>query len=123
MRRWLLRLILIGGLAWGVVLIIRRRSVAAEPALRPVWPAFDDADPALASTAPPAPVIAEDVPPSERWHDPVDRACPKGYDVKVKLASGIYHLPGMFAYDRTIPDRCYTSPEAAEADGFRAAKR
>ena len=55
--------------------------------------------------------------------DPVERRARRASTVKVKLASGIYHLPGMFAYDRTIPDRCYASAEAAEADGFRAAKR
>ena len=46
-----------------------------------------------------------------------------GYDIKVKLESGIYHRPGMFAYERTRADRWYASPEDAEADGFRAAKR
>jgi hypothetical protein len=35
----------------------------------------------------------------------------------------IYHLPGMAAYGRTLPDRCYADPEAAEADGFVRAKR
>jgi hypothetical protein len=35
----------------------------------------------------------------------------------------LYHLPGMLAYDRTHPDRCYPSPEAAETDGFTRAKR
>ena len=123
MRRWLLRLLLIGGLAWVAVLIVRRRNVAAEPTLRPVWPAFEDGDETIRPVAPAVSTIPDDVPASRRWHDPVDRGCPQGFEVKVKLASGIYHLPGMFAYERTIPDRCYTSPEAAEADGFRAAKR
>jgi hypothetical protein len=35
----------------------------------------------------------------------------------------IYHLPGMLAYDRTQPDRCYRDAPAAEADGLRKAKR
>jgi hypothetical protein len=26
-------------------------------------------------------------------------------------------------YERTIPDRCYATAEAAEADGLRASKR
>ena len=85
--------------------------------MRPAWPPLDDAD------ARPVAAVAEEVPPSARWSDPVEKACPPGFEIKVKLASGIYHLPGMFAYDRTIPDRCYASAEAAEADGFRAAKR
>jgi hypothetical protein len=43
--------------------------------------------------------------------------------VKAKLASKIFHLPGMLNYDRTRPDRCYRDAGAAEADGLRPAKR
>jgi micrococcal nuclease len=57
------------------------------------------------------------------WVDPVDGACPDGYPIKAKLKSGIFHQPGGLAYDRTKPDRCYATAEAAEADGLRAAKR
>ena len=58
------------------------------------------------------------------WMPPlVDGGCPPGYPVKAKRTSGIYHPPGALAYDRTFPDRCYPSSAAAEADGFRAAKR
>jgi hypothetical protein len=49
-------------------------------------------------------------------------ACPAHHVVKVKLSSGIYHVPGGANYERTQADRCYLSPEAAEADGMRAAK-
>lgn len=63
------------------------------------------------------------VPPAPTWVEPVEGACPEGYPVKGKLRSGIYHLPGMLAYDRTGPDRCYRSAADAEADGLRAAKR
>ncbi len=45
------------------------------------------------------------------------------HPVKVKESSRLYHLPGMLAYDRTRPDRCYLTAEAAEADGFVRAKR
>ena len=68
----------------------------------------------------------EVVPPDEEapsWREPIDGACPDGYLIKAKVASGIFHVPGGLAYDRTKPDRCYPSPEAAMADGFRAAKR
>jgi hypothetical protein len=58
------------------------------------------------------------------WVDPeAGGACPDGYPVKAKLASGIFHAPGMLAYDRTTPDRCYRDEAAAEADGLRKAKR
>ena len=61
--------------------------------------------------------------PRTGWVQPVDGACPTDYPVKVKLRSGIFHQPGMLAYERTIPDRCYPTVEAAAADGFRPAKR
>ena len=57
------------------------------------------------------------------WVEPVEGGCPATHVVKAKISSHVYHLPGMSAYDRTGPDRCYISAEAAEADGFRRAKR
>jgi micrococcal nuclease len=54
---------------------------------------------------------------------PTDGACPEGYPVKAKVASGIYHVSGGLSYARTTPDRCYASAADAEADGFRPAKR
>lgn len=49
--------------------------------------------------------------------------CPLTHPIKGKLASGIYHMPGAFAYDRTRADRCYRDEAAAQDDGLRAAKR
>ena len=58
------------------------------------------------------------------WIDPAtDGTCPASHPVKAKLASGIFHVSGGANYERTAPDRCYLSPEAAIADGLRAAKR
>ena len=62
-------------------------------------------------------------PPSARWSDPVEAACPPGYEIKAKLSCGIFHEPGMVNYARTTPDRCYASADAAVADGLRPAKR
>lgn len=47
---------------------------------------------------------------------------PFGYPVKGNARSGIYHVPGAFAYDRTVATIFFRSPEAAEAAEFRAAK-
>jgi hypothetical protein len=52
-----------------------------------------------------------------------DGSCPIGFAVKAKLASGIFHVPGATNYDRTRPDRCYSSAAAAELDGLRPPKR
>nr|MBA2497864.1 hypothetical protein [Acidimicrobiia bacterium] len=57
------------------------------------------------------------------WVDPDGRTCPPSHPVKAKTASGIFHRPGGLAYGRTTPDRCYAEAGAAEADGYRAAKR
>lgn len=55
--------------------------------------------------------------------DPSDGVCPDSHPVKGKLASGLFHVPGGFAYARTKPDRCYVDVAAAEADGLRPSKR
>jgi hypothetical protein len=54
--------------------------------------------------------------------DPDGGACPASHPVKAKLASGIFHVPGGANYERTNADRCYSSADAAEADGMRASK-
>jgi len=70
-----------------------------------------------------APLPEADYTGATAWVEPIDGECPASHPVKAKESSGIYHLPGGAAYERTVPDRCYTTAEAAEADGFRAAKR
>ncbi|MGI9033034.1 MAG: hypothetical protein ACR2HY_05025 [Acidimicrobiales bacterium] len=57
------------------------------------------------------------------WVEPEGGACPTSHPVKAKLRSGIFHLPGMAAYARTSPDRCYRDEAAAAADGLRKAAR
>jgi hypothetical protein len=57
------------------------------------------------------------------WVEPKGDVCPTSHPVKAKLASKIFHLPGMANYDRTKPDRCYADAAGAEADGLRPAKR
>ena len=57
------------------------------------------------------------------WVEPLDGGgCPAGHPVKANDSSGIYHVPGGRFYDRTVAVRCYASPEAAVADGYRPAK-
>jgi hypothetical protein len=79
----------------------------------------------------PAPVAAKKAPAAKKkaapkpapWVEPVDGECPPTHPIKAKMASGIYHVPGGFNYDRTRPDRCYRDTAAAEADGLRPSKR
>jgi hypothetical protein len=72
---------------------------------------------------PEPPVEPEPTVESSVWIEPDDGACPVSHPVKVKVASGIFHVPGGMNYTRTKADRCYADPDAAEADGFRPAKR
>ena len=61
--------------------------------------------------------------PEGDWVEPdAEGGCPLSHPVKVKLRSGIYHVPGGLVYDRTNADRCYVDPDAAEGDGYRASK-
>lgn len=71
---------------------------------------------------PPVPIVRDEVAEDAAWMAPVDGECPATHPVKVKTASGIFHVPGGANYDRTHPDRCYPDASAAIADGFRAAK-
>jgi hypothetical protein len=82
------------------------------------------AEPSAAPAAEPEAVpTADPVPTPQAWVEPLEGTCPPSHPVKAKRSSKIFHLPGMFAYDRTNPDRCYANEEAAEGDGFRKAKR
>ncbi len=91
-----LALVVLVGLAW---LISRRRGATAP-----------------ASVLPPVPDLVP-------WVPPGDNGCPSSHPVKAKLASKIFHQPGMANYERTNPDRCYLNDTTAAADGFRVAKR
>jgi hypothetical protein len=89
------------------------------PAKAPTAPAARAAKAAKAAKKAPPPKKA----PVKPWVDPEGNLCPASHPVKAKLASSIFHLPGMLNYGRCVPDRCYRSADAAEADGLRAAKR
>jgi hypothetical protein len=80
------------------------------------------AAPTAASTAAATPA-AEAAPAGRAWVEPQGTICPSSHPVKAKLSSSIFHLPGMTAYERTTPDRCYKDAAAAEGDGLRQAKR
>jgi hypothetical protein len=81
------------------------------------------APPTSPQLAAPAPTLALDDAVATRWVEPVDGSCPEGYPIKGKVKSGIFHVPGSLAYDRTKADRCYATEEDAIADGLRAPKR
>lgn len=94
-------------------------SLAPEPTATTPTPAVAEApslvvEPTDGAAAPPA---------SGDWTAPdSEGGCPTSHPVKVKLSSGIFHVPSGASYGRTKADRCYLSPDAAEADGYRASK-
>jgi hypothetical protein len=47
--------------------------------------------------------------------------CPDGFPIKGNASSGIYHRPNESSYQRTIPEVCFATEEAAIANGYRAA--
>ena len=78
---------------------------------------------AAAAKKAPAKKVAKKAAPPAPFVEPIEGVCPTSHPVKAKLSSRLFHLPGMFAYDRTRPDRCYLDGAAAVADGFTSAKR
>ena len=122
--RRLLKLAVIGVIGAIVVVWFRNRNETADE-LSPEWPPLTVVPPPDAEAA----GIAEPTdgaaapPPEADWIDPdAEGDCPISHPIKVKLRSGIYHVPGGASYERTNADRCYANPGDAEADGYRASK-
>ena len=113
LQRWVRMVVLLGlfaGLTVAVVLRARRPGPGANGARY---------NPLVTEEWPPVPSRVQT---GERWVEPDGRVCPASHPVKGKLSSGRFHLPGMAVYDRTIPDRCYATAEAAELDGLQRSK-
>lgn len=70
------------------------------------------------------PTVTEPVTATAGWVE-ADAAgeCPDSHPVKGSRSSRIYHVPGGHFYARTKAERCFCDAEAAEANGYRAAKR
>jgi hypothetical protein len=109
----------IGAIFGALGMALRPRQVLAPaPPAPPVIPQPVATEPE--ANLPAATAEGEDLTdsvPGNGTHD-----TPPGYPIKGNRRSGIYHVPGGFAYDRTIPDICFRSPEAAEAAGLRHSK-
>ncbi len=87
-------------------------SVASSGAGRP-------AEPAATATAATAQADDPTLPANAVRGDGTN-VCPEAYPIKGNASSMIYHVPGRSTYDRTIPEFCFATIEAAEAVGFRA---
>jgi hypothetical protein len=99
-----------------------RAGGAAPPAARAGGPATGATEPAPAGE--PAAKKARRKATAGTWVSPNGSGeAPSTHPVKAKLVSRLYRVPGMPMYNRIRADRCYESPEAAEADGFTRAAR
>jgi len=96
---------------------------AAKKAAKAAKKAAKTSAKGAAKTAPEPAEPRRPAPEPARWVEPVGGVCPPSHPIKAKLASRLFHLPGMFAYDRTRPDRCYRDETGAVADGLTRAKR
>jgi hypothetical protein len=126
---------LVGGAVVVTAVVVSRRRLAPVAAGVPEWAPLRLVDPAsppslerprlvpVDSPPPPAPDAPRppDVP---LWVAPDSAGnCPESHPIKANKARRIYHLPGGRYYDATHATRCFCDADAAEADGYRAAKR
>jgi hypothetical protein len=141
MWRWIKRLIgagVVAGAVYALWRVLDERSRSSElkwtpqPFPSPPRPEVREGTEAAApATAPREEAAVPDPPPTPQaapqtapaWVEPTDGTCPATHPVKAKISSGIFHEPGGQMYDRTHPDRCYESADAAIADGLRASQR
>jgi hypothetical protein len=112
-----------GGLPeWAPLRLVEPPARVAPPATRPDPAPADRAEPAPGPD--PAPASEPAAPAEPRWVPPdSDGNCPDSHPVKGNRPRRIYHVPGGRYYDSTQATRCFCTPEDAEADGYRAAKR
>ena len=133
LRRLLVLALFGAALAAAVRALQARRAVAPAPDAGPSWPPLTPVEADGAAAAEVEEVVIE-VPANVEssvessaegtaaWVEPVGGGCPDGYPVKASH-SGIFHVEGGAFYERTVPERCYLDPQAAEADGYRPARR
>lgn len=112
-RRTVTLVVVLGAIA-AVTAWMRRRSEPPVPTVRAEWPPIHPPDVSAAAdgTASATGWVA-----AGEMEEP-----PTGFPVKVKVSSGIFHVPGGRFYDRTNADRFYATTDAAEADGYRQSK-
>jgi hypothetical protein len=131
-RRLLLnRLTLAGLLGAGGWFAWTRRQQHTTPDVQPTWPPLKLVDENPVATATSTASAVSDArgttvpaPTDGTWVAPeADGSCPISHPFKANDQSKIVHSPGQVAYDRTMAERCYGTVEAAEADGYRSAKR
>ena len=133
MKRLIKRLLTLGVLAGGGTVgwrLFRHRAATNQPlSASPQWPPFAEttAQPIVHNIVQNSPGSDSEAPARGAdehvaWVSPIDGGCPPGFPIKANNSSRIYHTPGGRSYQRTVAERCYATADAAERDGYRAAK-
>ena len=52
-----------------------------------------------------------------------EKDCPDSRAIKGNAQTGIFHVPGGSYYDKTLPERCFSSREEAIKAGYRQSLR
>ena len=124
MIRRLFRAVFLAGLVAGGVAVVRALTRAEEPLPRPAaaptggpWPPLHNESPA------PGEAVSSPAPEASKAGTATEPPATEPAEPDAVVAPEPGGTPGQLNYDRTTPDRCYVSAEAAEADGLRAAKR
>jgi micrococcal nuclease len=101
---------------------------AAQAADKGLWGGCESEAPATVPTT--APTVSPTVAPTQPASGggggsfpAVGSDCPASAPIKGNANSGIYHMPGQQAYDRTIPEECFATEADAQAAGYRRAQR
>jgi hypothetical protein len=113
------------------LLLPGQKIALARHQLQAAWPSSSKSAEAPKVTTTPPPVAQPDrqraegrpgVPPESAW------TCPAPQPIKGNFTTSsgercIYHVPGGQFYDKTKPERCYATEEAARQDGCRRSRR
>jgi hypothetical protein len=119
---------LVGGAVVVTAVVLARRTSSPQLDGEPDWAPLtlagpDVARPVTAEVAP-APTVPIVAAAGDTWIvADGEGGCPDSHPIKATNASRIFHVPGGHFYARTKAARCYCDAAAAEADGYRAAKR
>jgi hypothetical protein len=119
----------LGGVGLGIGRSIPAIAQEALEAIGDATEATTEAAPTQAATAAPPPVTPQS-PAAPGATDAPEGAvrgdgtvtCPPGFSVKGNAHSMIYHTAESRVYGQTIAEICFSSPEAAEAAGYRSPK-
>jgi len=120
----------LGGVGLGIGRSTSAIATEALEAIGDMAEATTEAPPTSgeATAAPSSPPVSAESPaptgvagvPEGAVHGDGSATCPPGFPVKGNAHSMIYHTAESRVYEQTVAELCFSSPEAAEAAGYRS---